>query len=78
MGPVPDINTLPKYHYLPVVETPITNTENGKRREVDDYHPRALSKQVHKKNEINIEVSVQTFCDRYIVKESVVKKYPEH
>ena len=80
MGPVPDINTLPKYHYLPVVETPITNTENGKRREVDDYHPRALSKQVHKKNEINIEdsASVQTFCDRYIVKESVVKKCPEH
>ena len=68
--PVPDINKLPKYPYLPVAETPITNTENSKRREVDDYHPRALSEQVHKKNEINRYI--------YIVKESLVKKYPEH
>ena len=71
MGPVPDINTLPKYHYLPVVETPITNTENGKRREVDDYHPRALSKQVHKKNEINIE-EVQVF--RPFATDTLLKK----
>ena len=71
---------LPKYHYLPVAETPITNTVDGKRREVVDYHPRARSKQVHKKNEINIEdnASVQTFCNRYIVEESLVKKYLEH
>ena len=76
--PVPDINKLPKYHYLPVAETPITNTDDGKRREVDDYHPRARLKQVHKKNEINIEdsASVQTFCNRYIVKKSLVKKIP--
>ena len=78
--PVPDINKLPKYHYLPVAETPITNTDDGKRREVDDYHPRARLKQVHKKNEINIEdsASVQTFCNRHIVEESLVKKYLEH
>ena len=65
--PVPDINKLPKYHYLPVAETPITNTDDGKRREVDDYHPRARLKQVYKKNEINIiedRASVQTFCNR--------------
>ena len=78
--PVPDINKLPKYHYLPVAETPITNTDDGKRREVDDYHPRARLKQVHKKNEINIEdsASVQTFCNRDIVEKSLVKKYLEH
>ena len=78
--PVPDINKRPKYHYLPVAETPITNTDDGKRREVDDYHPWARSKQVHKKNEINIEnnASVQTFCNRYIVEESLVKRYLEH
>ena len=34
--PVPGINKLPKYHYLPVAETSITNTDYGKRREVDD------------------------------------------
>ena len=65
--PVPDINKRPKYHYLPVAETPITNTDDGKRREVDDYHPRARLKQVYKKNEINIiedRASVQTFCNR--------------
>ena len=69
-----------KYRYLPVAETPITNTDDGKRREVDDYHPRARLKQVHKKNEINIEdsASVQTFCNRHIVEESLVKKYLEH
>ena len=69
--PVPDINKLPKYHYLPVAETPITNTDDGKRREVEDYHPRAR---------LNIEdsASVQTFCNRYIVEESLVKKYLEH
>ena len=78
--PAPGINKLPKYPYLPVAETPITNTENSKRGEVDDHRPRVLSKQVHKKNEINIEdsASVQTFCNRYIVKESLVKKYPKH
>ena len=68
-----------KYHYLPVAETPITNTDDGKRREVDDYHPRARLKQVHKKNEINIiedSASVKTFCNRYIVAESLVKKVP--
>ena len=76
--PVPDINKLPKYHYLPVAETPITNTDDSKRREVDDY--RARSKRVHKKNEINIEdsASVQTFCNRDIVEKSLVKKYLEH
>ena len=65
--PVPDINKRPKYHYLPVAETPITNTDDDKRREVDDYHPRARLKQVYKKNEINIiedSASVQTFCNR--------------
>ena len=68
--PVPDINKLPKYHYLPVAETPITNTDDGKRREVDDYHPRARLKQVHKKNEINIEdsASVQTFAKDTLLK----------
>ena len=44
--PVPDINKLPKYHYLPVAEPPITNADDGKRREVEDYHPRARLKQV--------------------------------
>ena len=76
--PVPDFNKLPKYHYLPVAETPITNTDDSKRREVDDY--RARSKRVHKKNEINIEdsASVQIFCKRDIVEKSLVKKYLEH
>ena len=76
--PVPDISKLPKYHYLPVEKTRITNTDDSKRREVDDY--RARSKRVHKKNEINIEDSarVQTFCNRDIVEKSLVKKYLEH
>ena len=76
--PVPDISKLPKYHYLPVEKTRITNTDDSKRREVDGY--RARSKRVHKKNEINIEdsASVQTFCNRYIVDESLVRKYLEH
>ena len=62
---------------LPVAEIPITNADDGKRREVDDCHPRARSQRVHKKNEINIiedNASVQTFCNRYIVEESLVKK----
>ena len=66
---------------LPVAETPITNADDGKRREVDDCHPRARSQRVHKKNEISIiedNASVQTFCNRYIVEESLVKKYLEH
>ena len=59
-----------KYRYLPVAETPITNADDGKRREVDDYHPRARLKQVHKKNEINIEdsASVQTFAKDTLLK----------
>ena len=76
--PVPDINKLPKYHYLPVAETPITNTDDSKRREVEDY--RSLSKRVHQKNEINIEdsASVQTFCNRYIVKKKSCEKNTEN
>ena len=74
--PVPGINKLPKYHCLPVAETPITNTDDSKRRAVDDY--RSRSKLVHKKNEINIEdtASVLTFCNSYIVEKSLVKKRP--
>ena len=49
-----------KYHYLPVAETPITNTDDGKRREVDDSHPRARLKQVHKKMK-SISRIVQVF-----------------
>ena len=66
---------------LPVAETPITNTDDSKRREVDDYHPGARSQRVYKKNEINIiedNASVQTFCNRYIAEENLVKKYLEH
>ena len=68
------------YHYLPVAETPITNTDEGKTREVDDYHYRAGLKQVHKKNEINIEdsASVQTFAKDALLKKALVKKYLEH
>ena len=59
-----------KYYYLLVAETPITSTDDGKRREVDDYHPRARLKQVHKKNEINMEdsASVQTFAKDTLLK----------
>ena len=76
--PVPDISKLPKYHYLPVKETPISTNEG--RRGVDDYHRRAHLNQVHKNKEISIKdsTSVQTFCSRYIVEESLVKNYLEH
>ena len=59
-------------------KTPITNTDDSKKREVDDY--KARSKRVHKKNEINSEdsASVQAFCNRDIVEKSLVKKYLEH
>ena len=65
--PVPDINKLPKYHCLPDAETPITNTDDSKRREVDDYHARARMKSIS-----------SIFCNRHIVEESLVKKYLEH
>ena len=39
--PVPDISKLPKYHYLPAAKTPITNTDSGKRRKVDDFRARS-------------------------------------
>ena len=67
--PVPDINKLPKYHYLPVAETPITNTDDSKRREVDDY--RARSKRVHKKMK-SISRIVQVF--RPFATETLLKK----
>lgn len=79
--PVPDTNKLPKYHYLPFEDTPVTNINSGgKIREVDDFHPRACLKQAHKNKEINIEntASIQTFCNKYIVEESIVKTYLEH
>ena len=69
--PVPDINKLPKYHYLPVAETPITNTDDGKRREVDDYHPRARLKQVQKRMK-SISRIVQVF--RPFATDTLLKK----
>ena len=69
--PVPDITKLPKYHYLPVAETPITNTDDGKRREVDDYHPRARLKQVQKRMK-SISRIVQVF--RPFATDTLLKK----
>ena len=60
-SPVPDINILPKYHYLPVAEAPITNTDDGKRREVEDYHPRTRLKQVQKRMKSISSLIVQAF-----------------
>ena len=76
--PVPDINKLPKYHYLPVAETPITNADDGKRGEVEDHYPRARLKQVQIRMKSKDSARVQTFCNRYIVEESLVRKYLEH
>ena len=77
--PVPDIRKLPKFHYLPVQETPTTN-ENGRRRQVDAYHPRERLRQLHKEKTINVEdiASVETFSNKYIVEENLVKTYLEH
>ncbi|CAH3162893.1 unnamed protein product, partial [Porites lobata] len=41
--PVPDINKLPKYHCLPNAETPITNTDDSKRREVIKNKPQKVN-----------------------------------
>lgn len=78
--PVPDTNKLPKYHYLPVEETPVTNINSNTMREVDDFHPRACLKQAYRNKEISIEdcASIQTFCNKYIVEENLVKTYLEH
>ena len=38
--PDSDISKLPKFHYLQLVDTPCTK-ENGERREVDGFQPRA-------------------------------------
>ena len=38
--PLPDTSKLPKFHYLPVKETPTLDNE-GIEREADDFHPRA-------------------------------------
>ncbi|CAB4032480.1 RNA-directed DNA polymerase from transposon X-element, partial [Paramuricea clavata] len=77
--PVPDITKLPKFHYLPLEDTPIRK-ENGNRREVDDFHPRARLRALHKEKAINVEdaLSVKAFCNKYIVEENLVKSYLEH
>ncbi|CAB4020533.1 RNA-directed DNA polymerase from transposon X-element, partial [Paramuricea clavata] len=71
--PVPDITKLPKFHYLPLQDTPIRK-ENGNRREVDDFHPRARLRALHKEKAINVEdaLSVKAFCNKYIVEENLV------
>ena len=73
-------NKLPKYHYLPVEETPVTNINSNEMKEVDDCHTRACLKQAHKNKEINIEesASIQTFYKKYIVEENLVKTYQQH
>ena len=70
--PVPDISKLPKYHYLPVKETPISTNEG--RREVDDYRPRARLKQVHNNKEISIEDSTSFPAHRLLVTDTLLKK----
>lgn len=66
--------------FLPVEETPVTNTNSNTMREVDDFHPRPCLKQAYRNKEISIEdcASIQTFCNKYIVEENLVKTYLEN
>ena len=77
--PVSDISELPKFHYLPLVDTPCTK-ENGERREVDDFQPRDRLRALYKEKAIDVEdvLSIQAFCIKYIVEENLVKSYLEH
>ncbi len=77
--PVPDTSKLPKFHYLPVDDTP-TLKENGDKREVDDFHPRACLRALHKEKaiDINSTTRIQAFSNRYIVEVNLVKDYIAH
>ncbi len=77
--PIPDTSRLPKFHYLPVDDTP-TLKENGDKREVDDFHPRACPMALHKEKAIDINntTRIQAFSNRYIVEENLVKDYIAH
>ena len=74
--PVRDVGKLPKFHYLPLMDTPCTK-QNGERREVDDFQPRACLRALYKEKAIDVEdaLSVQAFCMKYIVEENLVKSY---
>ena len=77
--PVPDISKLPKFHYPPFMDTPCTK-ENGERREVADFQPRACLRAHCKEKAIDVEdaLIVQAFCIKYNVDKNLVKTYLEH
>ena len=72
--PLPDTSKLPKYHYLPVKDTPIFDKE-GIQRKADDFQPRARLSALHKEKAINVNdaASIEALSNRYIVEESLVK-----
>lgn len=77
--PLPDTSKLPKFHYLPVKDTPTLDKE-GIQREADDFHPRTRLRALHKEKAINVNdaASIEAFSNRYIVEESLVKDYLAH
>ena len=65
--PLPDTSKLPKYHYLPVKDTPIFDKEGIQRK--------ARLSALHKEKAINVNdaASIEALSNRYIVEESLVK-----
>ena len=70
----PDTSKLPKFHYLPVKDTPTLDKE-GIQWKADDFHPTARLRALHKEKAINVKdaASMEAFSNRCTVEESLVK-----
>ena len=76
---MPDYQRLPKYHYKSVFDTSLYD-DNNKTRETDDFLPRPNIASAFSEGQLSVDNKEQTdtFCNKFIVEEHLVKDSLEH
>ena len=77
--PMPDYQRLPKYHYKSVFDTSLYN-DNNKTRGTDDFLPRPNIPSALHEGQLSVDnkEQIDTFCNKFIVEENLVKDSLEH
>ena len=76
---MPVYQGLPKYHYKSVFDTSLYD-DNNKTRETDDFSSRPNITSAFNKEQLSVDnkEQIDTFCNKFIVEEHLVKDSLEH
>ena len=77
--PMPDYQRLPKYHYKRVFDTCLYD-DNNKTRGTDDFLARPNIASAFHEGQLSVDnkEQIDTFCNKFIVEENLVKDSLEH